>query len=162
MALFSHNKNRRALLGKQKLFGACCTPEVEECCYSTDQPRPEPPCQECGLQMSRIIKVNGDIVGDPPTVTINTSALPATIEVSYANGNRDCSADYTQQKFTADSNSPNIIWVLEDEPIIAPGGIALFGTIVLNNTLGPGSYTASIYYKLCGDNLVYTLNILIS
>jgi hypothetical protein len=151
MALFTKNKNRAALFGKQTLYDKCCTPEVEECCYSTDPlPRPPapPPCQACFID--RYYVVNGINVGNPITIVIDTSMLPTIIEVFFNNSNRSC--DAIIGKITSDTPSPNISITTYGVDTISPGTAELAATIQLNTVLGPGTYTPYINYSICGDN----------
>lgn len=159
MAIFSKNANRAALFGKQKLFKACCTPEVEECCYSTDLvpvPKP-PPCQECGRSVIRDYIVNGISVGNISPIVIDTSMLPTIIEVFFENGNLEC--DATFGKVTSDTPSPNINISTYSPDTIGPGAIELVATIQLNTALGEGTYTPYLNYSLCGDNYALGIDI---
>jgi hypothetical protein len=158
MALFTKNKNRAALFGKQTLYDKCCTPEVEECCYLSDPlPRPPAPCQECGFNLGRNYIVNGVAYGNVDPIIIDTSMLPAIIEVLFSNGNREC--DATFGKFTSDSGNPNISITTSSPDIIGPGNVELVATIQLNTVLGEGTYTPFLFYPLCGDSLSFGINI---
>jgi hypothetical protein len=160
MALFTKNKNRAALFGKQTLYDKCCTPEVEECCYPTDPlPRPPapPPCQECGFNLGRNYIVNGVSYGNVDPIIIDTTDLPAIIEVFFGNDNREC--DATFGKFTSDTPSPNISITTYSPDTIAPGNVELVATIQLNTVLGPGTYTPYINYSICGDNYALGIDI---
>ena len=149
MALFTKNKNRAALFGKQTLYDKCCTPEVEECCYSTDPlPRPPAPCQACFID--RYYVVNGINVGNPITIVIDTSMLPTIIEVFFNNSNRSC--DAIIGKITSASGNPNIGITTYSVDTISPGTAELAATIELNTVLGEGTYTPYTNYSICGDN----------
>lgn len=160
MAIFSKNANRAALFGKQKLFKACCTPEVEECCYLTNPvPRPPaPPCQECGGSVIRDYIVNGISVGNITPIVIDTSMLPTIIEVFFENANRECDAIFG--KITSETPTPNIniITSSPDNPI-KPGESELVATIQLNTVLGDGNYIPFLFYNLCGDNYALSIDI---
>jgi hypothetical protein len=163
MALFTKNKNRAALFGKQTLYDKCCTPEVEECCYLADPlPRPPapPPCQECGFNLIRNYIVNGVPFGNVDPIIIDTTDLPAIIEVLFSNGNREC--DATFGKITSDSGNPNISITTFSVDAISPGTSELAATIQLNTVLGEGTYTPFLFYSLCGDNLSLGINIQIN
>lgn len=157
MAIFSKNANRAALFGKQKLFKACCTPEVEECCYLTNPvPRPPaPPCQECGRDIKARYLVN-NVEEDFPIV-IDVSELPAVIEVFFENGNLEC--DATFGKITSDSGNPNISITTYSPEIIGPLDEELVATIQLNTILGPGSYSPSLLFNICGVNTFLNVDI---
>jgi hypothetical protein len=160
MAIFSKNANRAALFGKQKLFKACCTPEVEECCYLTNPvPRPpappDPPCQECGRNIKARYLVN-NVEEDFPIV-IDVSELPAVIEVFFENGNPEC--DATFGKITSDSGNPNISIITYSPDKIGPLDEELIATIQLNTILGIGNYSPSLFFNLCNDPSVLNVDI---
>jgi hypothetical protein len=120
-------------------------------------PRPPAPCQECGFNLSRNYIVNGVAYGNVDPIIIDTSMLPAIIEVLFSNGNREC--DATFGKFTADSGNPNISITTNSPDIIGPGNVELVATIQLNTVLGEGTYTPFLFYPLCGDSLSLGINI---
>ena len=158
MALFTKNKNRAALFGKQTLYDICCTPEIEECCYPTDPlPRPPapPPCLVCFF--NRYYVVNGVNVGNPFTINIDTSMLPATIEVYFENISTDC--DVIIGNITSDSYNPNISITTYSVDTISPGTAELAATIQLNTVIGAGTYTPSLFYSVCGDNYDLGINV---
>lgn len=156
MAIFTRNKNPKALLGNQKLFNICCDdPAPDPCCYSTEAPRPPTLCQECGGSIVRNYVVNGINVGNPILIVIDTSMLPAIIEVFFENTNRDC--DATFGKITSDSPNLNINITTYSYGTIGPGMIELVATIQLNIGLVEGAYTPYLNYYLCGN--LYSLGI---
>jgi hypothetical protein len=160
MAIFSKNANRAALFGKQKLFKACCTPEVEECCYLTNPvPRPPtPPCQACNMDITYSYLVNNNPIVFLP-ITIDVTELPAVIEVFFGNNNREC--DATIGKVTSDTPNPNINIITSSPDPLGPGENVLVATIQLNTVLGVGSYTPYINYPLCGESYALGVNIVI-
>lgn len=162
MAIFSKNANRAALFGKQKLFKACCTPEVEECCYLTNPvPRPpKPSCQECGGNITRNYIVNGRSYGDTTPIVIDTSMLPVTIEVYFTNNSKECDAIFG--KITSETPTPNINIITSSPDTIKPGESELVATIQLNTVLGDGNYIPFLFYNLCGDNYALSIEIQIN
>ena len=160
MAIFSKNANRAALFGKQKLFKACCTPEVEECCYLTNPvPRPpKPSCQECGKSIEASFLVNNTPYVFYP-ILIDTSMLPAVIEVFFENANRECDANFG--KITSETPTPNINIITSSPDTIKPGESELVATIQLNTVLGPGTYNPSLFYNLCNEPIVFVVEIII-
>jgi len=164
MALFTKNKNRAALFGKQTLYDKCCTPEVEECCYLTAEPLPRPPappkCEECGFNIGRNYIVNGRDFGNADPITIDISMLPAIIEVFFINNNEECNATFG--KITSDPGNPSISISTYSPDIIEPETNELVATIQISDTILPGSYTPYLNYSLCGDNLALGINIVIN
>lgn len=163
MAIFSKNANRAALFGKQKLFKACCTPEVEECCYLTNPVprRPAPPCtgEECKKSFSFYYLVNNGNYGSTNPINIYTSELPAVIEVFIKNDLNYCSTKYG--KLTSETPNPNINITTYNIGTLEPGDSKLAATLQLNTVLGEGMYYPTLSFTLC-DEMNSNLNIAIN
>jgi hypothetical protein len=125
MAIFSKNANRGALFGKQKLFKACCTPEVEECCYSTD-PAPRP---VCNCEPLFTLEFNGDSYELPLISPLVISSTPETIDFIFENID-SCPIELT--KLSCSLSGP-----------INYNGFTI--NVVSNNTVVPGNTSLTIF-----------------
>jgi hypothetical protein len=150
MAIFSKNANRAALFGKQKLFKACCTPEVEECCYSTD-PTPRPVCN-CEPLFS--IDFDGDNYPLPYSTPLVITSLPKSIDFIFENLD-SCPIEFTKLSLVL-SGPINYNGFTID---IAPSNILVLGNsslIIMNIEVDisaqDGSYEFNYsYLTTCGN-----------
>lgn len=157
MAIFSKNANRAALFGKQKLFKACCTPEVEECCYSTD-PTPRPVCNCNNYETA--LNVNGVIQPTTAFLTLSASSdLPANIQINITNTDT-CPIDITNISLIG--SSPYIVASLPITPFVLAAGTSddVFG-FQLSELAGPGGYIIDYSYTICGFTTTLQLEIML-
>lgn len=156
MAIFSKNANRAALFGKQKLFKACCTPEVEECCYSTD-----PPALACDCNnYETALNVNGVIQPTTAFLTLSASSdLPANIQINITNTDT-CPIDITNISLIG--SSPYIVALLPITPFVLAAGTSadVFG-FQLSGLAGPGGYIIDYSYTICGFTTTLQLEIML-
>ena len=160
MAIFSKNANRGALFGKQKLFKACCTPEVEECCYQSYTPKPGEGCN-CNILFTQ--NVNGTIT--PVTINFLTLSQSADlpIEIGFYVENLD-SCPIIISNIGAESTSPffTFSFALNPFTLAANDNAFVFG-LELSELAGPGSYTFDYYFDTdCGQSIRGTFEFLIT
>lgn len=166
MAIFSKNKNPKALLGNQKLFKICCDdPAPDPCCYSTEPRPPAPLCKECGLEIGIEYVLNGVNIGFVNPIIVNNSDIPLTLEIFFTNNNPECNANF-EGSFFSTTNSSDFNTVVENVFIVEPGETTLVATVevpgplfvpILGLTLSP-----SISYSICDNNKELLLDILVN
>lgn len=153
MAIFSKNANRAALFGKQKLFKACCTPEIEECCYLTDPvPLPRP---LCNCEPLFTLEFDGDSYELPLISALVVSSTPATIEFVFENID-SCPIELSRLScilsgvINYDGFTINVI-----SDTVVPGNTSLtIFSIEIDNTALDGSYEFDYQYNDdCGNNV---------
>jgi hypothetical protein len=166
MAIFTKNKNPKALLGNQKLFKICCDDLAPDpCCYSTELPRPELLCKECGINIGIDYVVNGVNIGFVNPIIVNNSDIPLTLEIFFKNENIECNANF-EGSFLSTTNGKNFSTIVQNVFIVEPLETILVATIevpgplivpVQGLTLSP-----SISYSICDNNKELLLDILVN
>lgn len=157
MAIFTKNKNPKALIGNQKLFKICCgDTAVDPCCYSTD-----PPASACDCNnYETALNVNGVIQPTTAFLTLSASSdLPANIQINITNTDT-CSIDITNISLIG--SSPYIVALLPITPFVLAAGTSadVFG-FQLSGLAGPGGYIIDYSYTICGFTTTLQLEIML-
>ena len=162
MAIFSKNANRAALFGKQKLFKACCTPEVEECCYSTDPvPLPKP---LCNCEPLFTLEFDGDSYDLLSLASLVVSSTPATLEFVFENVD-SCPIELSRLSCILSGPINYGGFTINVVPdTVVPGNTSLIiFSIEIDNTALDGSYDFNYQYNDdCGNNVNGTINVVIA
>lgn len=134
MAIFTKNKNPKALISNQKLFKICCEDTTTDpCCYDTE-PRPV-----CDCNFNLLLFKNGAPITFPGIINISQSGdLPATIDV-VVNNKSSCPIKFT--RIGASTSSPFFIFLFNVDPVVIPANTQgnLF-SFQISGIAGQGSY----------------------
>jgi hypothetical protein len=161
MALFTKNKNRAALFGKQTLYDKCCTPEVEECCYSAD-PLPRP---ICNCESLFTLDFDGDSYTLPLIAPLVITSLPQTIDFVFENiDSCPIELDKLSCLLSGPINYPGFTIDIVPDPTVVPGNTTLtIFSIEVDNTALDGSYEFDYSYESdCGPKVSGTIQVDIS
>jgi hypothetical protein len=161
MALFTKNKNRAALFGKQTLYEKCCTPEVEECCYSSD-PLPRP---ICNCEPLFTLELDGDSFELPLIAPLVITSTPQIIDFVFENiDSCPIELDKLSCSLSGPINYPGFTIEKVMEPTVVPGNSSLtIYSIEVDNTALDGSYEFNYGYRPdCGDQVSGIIQVEIS
>jgi len=160
MAIFSKNANRAALFGKQRLYDKCCTPEVEECCYSTN-PLPRP---ICNCEPLFTLEFDGDSYTLPLIAGLVITSTPQTIDFVFENID-SCSIELDKLSciLSGPINYPGFTINIVSEPVVVPGNSSLtIYSIEVDNTALDGSYEFDYSYESdCGPRVSGSIRVTI-
>jgi hypothetical protein len=158
MAIFTKNKNPKALIGNQKLFKICCGDTViDPCCYDSDN---NPPVI-CSCEFERSMNINGDLVPYTNFITLSqASDLPASIQLHFKNIS-NCSIFFTEVSVTSTSQYVTALLPVDPYELTSGTNTDVFG-FTMSALAGFGSYTVDIQYKLCDFSYIDTIELLIT